>query len=76
MDKIKLVKTCFNLFVDKLVRIDQNMSYLLKIRKVSQEEDQKASPRSAIEDLADNKRIQVFIVCLDGDTALGQLAWS
>ena len=55
LDKIKLVKTCFNLFDDKLVSIDQNMSYLLKIRKWSQEEeeDQKASPRSAIEDLAD-----------------------
>jgi len=35
------------------------MSHLLKIRKRSpeQEEDQKASPRSVIEDLADKKKL-------------------
>ena len=50
-----------NLFDDKLVSIDQNISYLLKIRKWSQqEEDSKASPRSAIADLAD-KNVTVSV---------------
>ena len=44
MDKIKLVKTWFNLFDDKLVSIDQNMPYLLKIRKWSPEDKKKKKP--------------------------------
>ena len=55
LNKFGQIQTSLDML--ELVSIDQNLSHLLKIRSRSQqeqeEEDQKASPRSAIEDLAD-----------------------
>ena len=53
--------TSLNKFRHDLPELETNWSNLLKIRKWSpEEEDQKTTPRSAIEDLADKIRTNVF----------------